>query len=110
MHVNFLGADNHVHGLHIAPGAGWIVPQPKAPAQTPQIQQPAATETAIEAPWRLFLSPNYSARGRIGNAGDAFNRTELWHTRLAVRTLQGDGLTADETVPRRCAPSGRPIR
>ena len=34
-----------------------IVPRPQAPAQAPQIQQPTATETGIEAPWRLFLSP-----------------------------------------------------
>ncbi len=102
VHVNFIGADNHVHDLYIAPGAGWIVPQPKAPAQTPQIQQPAQTETAIEAPWRLFLSPNYSgAWAHSSTPVTLSNRTELWHTRLAVRTLQGDGLTADETIPRR---------
>ena len=29
------------------------------------------------------------------------NRTELWHTRLAVRTQPGDEVTADETIPRR---------
>jgi hypothetical protein len=101
-HVNFIGADNHVHDLYIAPGAGWIVPEPQAPAQTPQIQQPAATETAIEAPWRLFLSPNYSGTWAHSAAPVTLsNRTELWHTRLAVRTLQGDGLTADETIPPR---------
>ncbi|MGA9678076.1 MAG: hypothetical protein WBR28_23455, partial [Mycobacterium sp.] len=102
VHVNFIGADNHLHQLYIAPGAGWIVPPPKTPAQTPLIQQPAQTETAIEAPWRLFLSPNYSgAWAHSSTAVTLSNRTELWHTRLAVRTLQGDGLTADETIPRR---------
>ena len=102
VHVDFIGADNHVHDLYTAPGAGWIVPQPKAPAQTPQIQQSAATETAIEAPWRLFLSPNYSgAWAHSATPVTLSNRTELWHTRLAVRTLQGDGLTVDETIPRR---------
>ena len=79
-----------------------IVPRPQAPAQTPQIQQPTATETAIEAPWRLFLSPNYSgAWAHSSTPVTLSNRTELWHTRLAVRTLQGNGFTADETIPRR---------
>jgi hypothetical protein len=78
------------------------VPQPPAPAQTPQIQQPAQTETAIEAPWRLFLSPNYSgAWAHSATPVTLSNRTELWHTRLAVRTQQGDGFTADETTLRR---------
>ena len=79
-----------------------IVPRPQAPAQAPQIQQPTATETGIEAPWRLFLSPNYSgAWAHSPTPVTLSNRTELWHTRLAVRTQQGDALIADEAIPRR---------
>lgn len=79
-----------------------IVPQPQAPAQTPQINVPLATQTRIEAPWRLILSPNYSgAWAHSATPVTLSNRTELWHTRLAVRTQQGDGITADETIARR---------
>ena len=39
---------------------GVPLPPPIAP---PVIRAPLPTETAIEAPWRLFLSPNYSAHG-----------------------------------------------
>ena len=79
-----------------------IAPQPHAPTQAPQIHQPSATETGIEAPWRLLLSPNYSgAWAHSSMPVTLSNRTELWHTRLAVRTQQGDEFTADETIPRR---------
>ena len=73
-----------------------------APTQAPQIHQPSATETAIEAPWRLVLSPNYSgAWAHWSTPVTLRDRTELWHTRLAVRGHQGDEFTADETIPRR---------
>lgn len=79
-----------------------IVPQPQAPAQPPQIRQPLATETGIEAPWRLLLSPNYSgAWAHSSTPVTLSNRTELWHTRLAVRTRHGNTVTADETIARR---------
>jgi len=79
------------------------VPEPEPIKPPPPISQPKATETAIEAPWRLFLSPNYSgAWAHSPNAVTLGNRTELWHTRLAVRTQQTEGqFTADETIPRR---------
>jgi hypothetical protein len=79
-----------------------IVPRPQAPTQAAQIREPGATETGIEAPWRLLLSPNYSgAWAHSSTPVTLSNRTELWHTRLAVRTQQGDEVTADETIPRR---------
>lgn len=56
----------------------------------PSIASPTATETAIELPYRLMLSPNRSvvwshATTPKNHAG----RTELWHTRLAQRTDTG---------------------
>ena len=49
-----------------------------------------------------MLSPNYSrACPHLSTPVTLSNRTELWHTRLAVRTQQGDEVTADETIPRR---------
>jgi hypothetical protein len=79
-----------------------IAPQPRAPMQAAQIREPGPTETGIEAPWRVLLSPNYSgAWAHSSTPVTLSNRTELWHTRLAVRTQQGDKFTADETIPRR---------
>ncbi len=79
------------------------VPEPAPIKPPPPITQPTATDTAIEAPWRLFLSPNYSgAWAHSPSAVTLDNRTELWHTRLAVRKQQSDGsFQADETIPRR---------
>lgn len=79
------------------------VPEPLPVLPRPAIREPSSTETAIEAPWRLFLSPNYA--GTWAHSADPVTlsaRTELWHTRLAVRKQNGDGApVADETIPRR---------
>jgi len=78
------------------------VPEPPAITPLPAIRQPLATETAIEAPWRLFLSPNYSGAWAHSTAPVTLdNRTELWHTRLAVRKQQASAFVADESIPRR---------
>ena len=51
-----------------------------------KIAQPTSTETAIEAPWRLMISPNTYAGWVHSFRPVTFNgRTELWHTRLGVR-------------------------
>jgi len=49
----------------------------------PPILEPADFHTAIEAPYRLILSPNDKANWRHAS-GDVTHeeRTELWHTRL----------------------------
>jgi len=58
-------------------------------------RQPAQFETAIEAPYRLVVTP--SAHGGWTHATtpvsaeDAEHRVELWHTRLGVRQASGDG-------------------
>jgi hypothetical protein len=78
------------------------VPEPPPITPPPAIREPQATETAIEAPWRLFLSPNYSgAWAHSSTAVTLGARTELWHTRLAVRAHGTSGFAADETIPRR---------
>lgn len=59
-------------------------------ASAPAIHEPAANETALELPCRLVISPTrevawvhrpqpFTSRGR----------TELWHTRLALKTVDG---------------------
>lgn len=58
---------------------------PAFPA-SPSLAPPAAEQTAIEAPYRLFLSPNqYSAWAHIKTPVTFDGWTELWHTRLGVR-------------------------
>ncbi|GAA1953598.1 hypothetical protein [Agromyces allii] len=50
-------------------------------------REPASTETALELPWRLQLSP--PSRGAFTHALDPVDhdgRVELWHSRLASRT------------------------
>ena len=51
----------------------------------PAIIEPTATQTAIEFPYRLVLSPNRTAGWAHALAPVTHNgRTELWHSRLAV--------------------------
>jgi hypothetical protein len=61
------------------------VPSPK-----PKPEQPSASETAIEVPWQVILSPHKrSAWAHSSQPVSSDGRTELWHTRLAVRTKDG---------------------
>lgn len=58
---------------------------------------PGPTDTAIEAPWRLFLSPPSSAAFSAARAPVTRNgRTELWHARAVAGRL-ADG-SADQRV------------
>ena len=74
----------------------------------PYLRKPYATETAIEAPFRLLISPNrYGAWVHATSPVRAQDGTvELWHTRLATR----QGTTVSEkadfyrTHPRRMDP------
>ncbi len=54
---------------------------------TPKLRPPSNTETSIEAPFRLILSPNRYAAFVHANRPEssAAGVLELWHTRLAVR-------------------------
>jgi hypothetical protein len=56
----------------------------------PAIKNPELHETAIEAPYRLIISPNrYATWVHSSTAITRNNRTELWHTRLAIRLEDG---------------------
>ena len=62
--------------------------QPTATGYTLQTvpAEPGKTETALEVPWQLILSP--SSRAAWAHAVRPVtrnSRTELWHTRLGVR-------------------------
>ncbi len=69
------------------------LPRGASPSPYPGVRAPASTETAIEMPWRLFLSP-HSGLGwaHALNTVTRNGRTEIWHTRLGVRS----GNTIDE--------------
>ena len=84
--------------------ANALPPAPTAEqlAGRPQPAAPAVTETAIELPYRLVLSPLAGARWvHRTDAAGIDGRVELWHTRLA-------GAAADGTV----SPDGalQPVR
>ncbi|WGZ94420.1 MAG: hypothetical protein QJT81_00070 [Candidatus Thiothrix putei] len=83
--------DPSIHGLSIinlSPSLAASAFTPETPRPPASIQPPAADETAIEAPVRLFLSPDQNgvwegSRIPVGHS----NHTELWHVRL--RDKQG---------------------
>jgi hypothetical protein len=61
-------------------------------------REPEAGETAIEAPYRLLISPHAGAAWAhaTGLVRGASGRVELWHTRLAVRAADGSADENDE--------------
>jgi hypothetical protein len=71
--------------------------------QRPGPQEPLRSQTAIEAPWGVVISPDDGAGWAHASApvvhGD---RTELWHTRLGVRQFDPGQhrYTVDEQDPR----------
>ena len=73
-------------------GIGQLVATPPLP------DAPGPTETAIELPWRLIVSPNDRAAWAHSPAAVVHDgRIELWHTRLGLRATAKDGTpTVDE--------------
>ena len=68
-------------------------PSPEQIAAAPSIQPPTPTETALELPYRLVISPNRGATWVHRTEPFASRgRTELWHTRLALRAEDGTPL------------------
>lgn len=69
----------------------------------PPPRAPSATETAIELPWRMKLSPH--AAGAFAHATapvEHDGRIELWHSRLGQRATAADGTPiVDENDPSR---------
>lgn len=77
------------------PALGCLLPLPwlrlLGQPPPPKITQPNRFQTAIEAPYRLFLSPDGQATWRHAAAPVAHDgRTELWHTRLGTHRPNGD--------------------
>jgi hypothetical protein len=61
------------------------LPPSANPATPPPIAEPSAVQTAIEMPYRLFLSPDSTATWEHATKPQDRNGTvELWHTRLRI--------------------------
>jgi hypothetical protein len=71
--------------------------------KAPDIRQPAQNETAIELPYRLLISPNRDvAWNHRAHPLTTRGRTELWHTRLQLKTEQGPvELSREQRAPLR---------
>jgi hypothetical protein len=73
--------------------------------RNPDPRPPLASETAIEVPSRLQLSPSVDggwahATSLAQERGDGSGPVELWHSRLGVRVVAADGtVSVDETDP-----------
>ena len=105
--AELLKAGGRIDGLDLIPGSlelddsvleGLPELEQLLPRWTlPDLRAPTSAETAIEAPFRLLLSP--SARGGWAHASEPVEdaertgRVELWHSRLGVRGADG---TVDE--------------
>ncbi|WP_063563838.1 hypothetical protein [Paenibacillus sp. O199] len=77
---------NHLTGYSIDETNPLLIPELPGKETTP----PAPEYTAIEAPYRLILSPNwFSGWGHSSHPITIGGLTELWHTRLGVRTIDG---------------------
>jgi hypothetical protein len=77
-------------------------PTPEEIAQAPGLRAPEPHETALELPFRLVISPGRDvAWAHRFRPFTARGRTELWHTRLQLRTPGG---TAEELSGSRRAP------
>jgi hypothetical protein len=85
--------------LRVSPNA---TPSGEAPREERGAQRPTELETAIEAPYRLLVSP--SARGAFRHAIQPvgpLDRVELWRTYLTVKTDTGfDDDDTDQRIVR----------
>ena len=65
-------------------------PTPAQIAGAPAIHEPTANETALELPYQLVISPTSEVAWlHRGQPFTSRGRTELWHTRLALKTADG---------------------
>ncbi len=65
-------------------------PSPDEIAHAPGIHPPAANETAIELPYRLVISPTGDVAWQHRSLPfTSHGRTELWHTRLTLKSADG---------------------
>ncbi len=98
-----LVTDGQGPGVRVPGGLGDLLPPPiiQKPPPRQQPRKPRPDETAIEAPYRLIVSP--SVLGGFAHVVEPQaaptdpDRVELWHSRLGVRREDADGVvTIDE--------------
>jgi hypothetical protein len=81
-------------------GPGGLVGEPRPrPRPRPTLsRRPTDRETAIEAPFRLVISPSSESRWAHATepvpAGDEPHHVELWHSRLGTAHTEADGTTS----------------
>jgi len=79
--LNFAQFQMNVVPSALPPLGAGVVPSP-----LPELRAPTETETALETPWHLILSPHSESTFAHSLVPVVRNgRTELWHSRLAVR-------------------------
>jgi hypothetical protein len=74
------------------------------PSLPPRPALPAATQTAIELPWRLIIAPHTGERFRHAATpvtSALTQRTELWHSRLVAPDAKGDWIEPPRPDPTR---------
>lgn len=86
-----------------AVGVGPVVTAPPVlgAANPPRPAAPGATQTSIELPWRLILSPHTGERFRHASqpvTSPVTQRTELWHSRL-IAAPDADGHVIEPPRP-----------
>ena len=88
---------------HPVTTVGGIISRPPFPIRPTRAKprRPQPDETAIEAPWRLVVSPSnlegFAHAATPQGTDDDAEHVELWHSRLGVRDVAADGtVTIDE--------------
>ncbi|MFK7849046.1 MAG: hypothetical protein AB8G77_27405 [Rhodothermales bacterium] len=80
--ANNNAANNNAAASSVAVSTGAIV------AINPRPSEPSPIHTAIEAPFRMYISPNeYAAwtHATLPKASNKTGHTELWHSRMGIR-------------------------
>ncbi|TME08158.1 MAG: hypothetical protein E6I65_12850, partial [Chloroflexi bacterium] len=68
----------------------------------PEPARPSDTQTAIELPWRLIVSPNvHGAWAHSPEPVERSGRLEMWHTRMGTRGKAADGSSIVLETPQR---------
>ena len=90
-------------GIRVPGGLGDLLPPPiiQKPPPRQKPRKPRSDESAIEAPYRLIISPSvlggFAHVTEPESAPTDPNRVEQWHSRLGVRRVDEDGVvTVDE--------------